>query len=215
MGWTDRQKSVIEARDRDILVSAAAGSGKTTVLVERIIEMLEDPDSDVNINEFLIVTFTRNAASEMKEKIRKRLTEALEKDPSNEHLRKQMSLIYDADISTIDSFAKKIVSEHFEESGIDIDPNFRLMDEIEESMLIEDKIVEVLDECFAKGDKEFNETVEILAEGTIKTKIESKITKIIKSAEKQPPDVRRLAYLLVFSLSSSFQSLHVKAYAAQ
>lgn len=107
MKWTDKQLDVINTRNRNILVSAAAGSGKTAVLVERIINMITDEESDVNIDELLVVTFTRAAASEMKERVRAALEEAIEKNPDNENIIKQLSLIHNADISTIDSFCAK------------------------------------------------------------------------------------------------------------
>ena len=86
--WTKQQQQVIDLRDRNILVSAAAGSGKTAVLVERIITMLTDEEHPVNVDELLIVTFTEAAAGEMKERIRGAIEKALEENPENEHLKK-------------------------------------------------------------------------------------------------------------------------------
>ena len=87
--WTKQQQQVIDLRDRNILVSAAAGSGKTAVLVERIITMLTDEEHPVNVDELLIVTFTEAAAGEMKERIRGAIEKALEENPENEHLKRQ------------------------------------------------------------------------------------------------------------------------------
>jgi len=109
MNWTDDQKKVIETRGKSILVSAAAGSGKTAVLVERIMGLIMDAEHPADIDDLLIVTFTRAAAGEMKARISRALTEAREKDPENEHLARQMLLIHHAEITTIDGFCAGIV----------------------------------------------------------------------------------------------------------
>lgn len=96
--WTDRQLDVINTRNRNILVSAAAGSGKTAVLVERIIKMITDSEDDTDIDQLLVVTFTRAAAGEMKERIRERLEKMAEGNPKDANLRKQLSLIHNASI---------------------------------------------------------------------------------------------------------------------
>ena len=153
MKWTDKQLDVINTRNRNILVSAAAGSGKTAVLVERIINMITDEESDVNIDELLVVTFTRAAASEMKERVRAALEEAIEKNPDNENIIKQLSLIHNADISTIDSFCAKIVRENFDK--IDLDPNFRIADETEIKMIKADVIGEMLEDYYLEADEKF------------------------------------------------------------
>ena len=102
--WTEEQKKVIQLRDRNILVSAAAGSGKTAVLVERIIQMLTDADHPVDVDRLLIVTFTEAAAAEMKERIRTAIENALEMRPEDAHLQRQATLIHSAQITTIHSF---------------------------------------------------------------------------------------------------------------
>ena len=126
--WTIEQERVIKTRDCNLLVSAAAGSGKTAVLVERIISMVmgkygNDP---IDIDNLLVVTFTRAAAGEMRERVLKALEEAAAKDPLNEHLRKQTTYIHNAKITTIDSFCNDIVREYF--SDIDLDPGFKIGD---------------------------------------------------------------------------------------
>ena len=104
MEWTEKQKEVIDTRNRNILVAAAAGSGKTAVLVERIVELVTDKEHPINIDELLVVTFTRAAAAEMKERVRQRLEEMAGKCPEDENLKKQLSYIHNAQITTIDSF---------------------------------------------------------------------------------------------------------------
>ena len=162
MKWTDKQLDVINTRNRNILVSAAAGSGKTAGLVERIINMITDEESDVNIDELLVVTFTRAAASEMKERVRAALEEAIEKNPDNENIIKLISLIHNADISTIDSFCAKIVRENFDK--IDLDPNFRIGDETECSLMKLEAIDETFDILYEQNDEEFCYLVDCYAE---------------------------------------------------
>ena len=109
MTWTDDQRKVIELRDRNILVSAAAGSGKTAVLVERIIKIITDKEHPVDIDRLLIVTFTNAAAAEMRERIGNALENALKEQPDDEHLQRQLSLLHNAQITTIDSFCLYVI----------------------------------------------------------------------------------------------------------
>lgn len=125
--WTREQQKVIELRNRNILVSAAAGSGKTAVLVERIIRILTDRDNPVDVDRLLIVTFTEAAAAEMKERIRGAIEKELENRPEDVHLQRQATLIHSARITTIHSFCLSVIREHFH--VIDIDPGFRIAEE--------------------------------------------------------------------------------------
>ena len=104
--WTAEQQQVIDLRNRNILVSAAAGSGKTAVLVARIIQMITDREHPVDIDRLLIVTFTNAAAAEMRERIGAAIEKALLPEPENEHLQRQLTLIHNAQITTIDSFCR-------------------------------------------------------------------------------------------------------------
>ena len=121
--WTDEQKKVIETRHRNLLVSAAAGSGKTAVLVERIIRMITDPEDPVDIDRLLVMTFTNAAAEEMRERVETALGKLLDEDPGNKNLERQNTLIHHAKITTIDSFCLNLLREHFHE--LDLDPGFR------------------------------------------------------------------------------------------
>lgn len=125
--WTEEQKQVISLRNRNILVSAAAGSGKTAVLVERILKKIMDKKNPVDIDRLLIMTFTRAAAGEMRERISAALEEALYEDPDNEHLQRQTSLIHTAQITTIDGFCAYIIRNYFHLIGLD--PGYRTGDE--------------------------------------------------------------------------------------
>ena len=111
--WTEEQKKVITLRDRNILVSAAAGSGKTAVLVQRILSKIMNPLKPVDIDRLLIMTFTRAAAGEMRERIEHGLDQALAEDPDNEHLQRQMTLIHTAQITTIDGFCAYVIRNYF------------------------------------------------------------------------------------------------------
>ena len=111
--FTKEQQQVIDLRDRNILVSAAAGSGKTAVLVERIITRLTRDEKPLNVDELLIVTFTEAAASEMKERIHSAIEKALNDEPDNVHLQRQATLLHNAQITTIDSFCLFVLRNNF------------------------------------------------------------------------------------------------------
>ncbi|MGN1266808.1 MAG: helicase-exonuclease AddAB subunit AddA [Dorea sp.] len=151
--WTKEQQKVIELRNRNILVSAAAGSGKTAVLVERIITMLTDEKNPIDVDHLLIVTFTEAAAAEMKERIRSAIEKKLVLDPDNEHLLQQATLIHNAQITTIHSFCLSVIRDHFH--AIDIDPGFRIGEEGELKLLKHDVISEILEERYVEGKQEF------------------------------------------------------------
>lgn len=120
MDWTNKQLEVINCRERNILVSAAAGSGKTAVLVERIIKMITDEKEPVDIDRLLVVTFTRAAASEMRERIRESLEKMSEANPEDINLQKQLSFIHNSKITTIDSFCASVVKENFDKIDLDL-----------------------------------------------------------------------------------------------
>ena len=148
MKWTSEQQNVIDFRNRNILVSAAAGSGKTAVLVERIIKRITDEKNPVDIDKLLVVTFTKAAAAEMRERIGNAIEKLLEKYPENENLRKQQTLIHNAQITTIDSFCLFVVRNHFEEIGLE--PNFRIADQGEIKLLEMDVLDEVFEMEYAR-----------------------------------------------------------------
>lgn len=125
--WTEEQKQVIWLRNRNILVSAAAGSGKTAVLVERILQKITDREHPVDIDRLLIVTFTRAAAAEMRERIGLEIQKRLLADPDNENLQRQETLLFHAQITTIDSFCQSVLRTYFH--LIDLDPAFSIVDE--------------------------------------------------------------------------------------
>lgn len=148
VSWTEEQQKVIDTRNCNILVSAAAGSGKTAVLVERIIQRITDKNNPVDIDELLIVTFTRAAAGEMKERIRQAIEKKLEENPEDEHLQRQSTLVHHALITTIDSFCSYIVKNYFH--LIDLDPSFRMGDEGEMRLLQADVADAVLEDAYTE-----------------------------------------------------------------
>ncbi len=163
MEWTEEQQKVITLRDRNILVSAAAGSGKTAVLVQRILSKIMDPLRPVDIDRLLIMTFTRAAAGEMRERIERALDTALAEDPDNEHLQRQMMLIHTAQITTIDGFCSYVIRNYFHLIGLD--PGYRTADEGELKLLQEDVLKELFEDYYAEGDEKFTAFVECYASG--------------------------------------------------
>ena len=146
--WTDEQLSAINTRDKTLLVSAAAGSGKTATLTERIIRSLTDPENPMNIDSILVVTFTKAAAGELRAKISRALTKAVEEDPENEHLKRQLYLLPSAKIRTIDSFCNEILRANCDRVGVS--PGFRIADGAE-CELLAISIIEGLIEAVYNG----------------------------------------------------------------
>ena len=181
--WTQEQRKVIETRNRNILVSAAAGSGKTAVLVERIIRRLTE-EHPVSVDQLLIVTFTEAAASEMKERIREALERKLEEHPENGHLEQQATLIHSAAITTIHSFCLSVIRDHFHVIGID--PGFRIAEEGELKLLKEDVLDELLEDCYAEGDKEFLAFVDRYGSGRSDRKAGELILKLYEYSRSYP-----------------------------
>lgn len=182
--WTKEQQKVIELRNRNILVSAAAGSGKTAVLVERIIQMLTDEEHPMDVDCLLIVTFTEAAASEMKERIRSAIETALEVNPGNAHLQRQSTLIHSAQITTIHSFCLSVIREHFH--LIDMDPGFRIAEEGELRLLKQDVLSELLEECYVNQEERFMELVEKLGSGKNDKKLEGMILQLYEYSRSYP-----------------------------
>lgn len=151
--WTPEQNQVITLRNRNILVSAAAGSGKTATLVERIIRRVTSDTPPVDIDRLLIVTFTRAAAAEMRERIGNAIEEKRRRQPENIHLQKQALLLHSAQITTIDSFCLSVIRDYFHE--IDLDPVFRVAEEEELTLLRHEVITDVLEEAYERGDADF------------------------------------------------------------
>lgn len=162
--WTTAQKNAIDSRKGTILVSAAAGSGKTTVLVERVIQRIEDKENPCPADKLLIVTFTRAATSQMKEKITAALEKRLEENPADEHLLTQRILLPFAHISTIDSFCSEIVRENFHEVGIA--PDYKMLEETELMIMKSDAVNTVLERAYNEPTEGFTRLLSMFAKDT-------------------------------------------------
>lgn len=158
VSWTKEQQQVIELRNRDILVSAAAGSGKTAVLVERIISKITNKEHPVDIDRILVVTFTKAAAAEMRERVSQALETKLADCPDDDNLIRQSALIHNAMITTIDSFCLFVVRNHFNDIGIE--PNFRIADEGERKLLEQDVLEQVFEQFYEKKDEKFLQLID-------------------------------------------------------
>ena len=182
--WTEAQQRVIDTRDKNILVSAAAGSGKTAVLVERIINRILDKENPIDVDRILVVTFTNAAASEMRERILKAIEKELEKAPDNLHLQKQQAYIHNASITTIHSFCLNLIREHF--NDIDLDPGVRVADPGETELLKSDVIKEVLEDYYTSEDEGFYRFVSQFEGKNSDTYIEEMILSLYKKAMGYP-----------------------------
>lgn len=185
--WTKEQEQVIGLRNRNILVSAAAGSGKTAVLVQRILGKVMDPEHPVDIDRLLIMTFTRAAAGEMRERIANALEDALGENPENEHLQRQTTLIHTAQITTIDGFCAYVIRNYFHLIGLD--PGYRTGEEGELKLLQEDVMKELLEAYYAKDQEKYKYFIECYAAGKSDEGIRDLIYSLYHAAMSNPyPD---------------------------
>ncbi len=182
--FTKDQQKVIDLHHRNILVSAAAGSGKTAVLVERIIRMVCDEVNPVDIDRLLIVTFTNAAAAEMRERISSGIAAMQESFPESEHIERQAALLHNAQITTIDSFCLYLIKNHFHEIGLD--PAFRVADEGESKLLKQDVLAELLEDAFAKKEERFLECVEFFCHKGKEKPLEELILRLHAYADSNP-----------------------------
>ncbi len=163
VSWTPEQRQAIDLSGKNILVSAAAGSGKTAVLVERILRIVTDPEHPVDVDRLLVVTFTRAAAAEMKDRIGRALEERLQAEPDNEHLQKQGILLHHAQISTIHGFCTYVIQNYFHRIGLD--PGYRIAEDSELTMMKREVLGELLEQEYAEEKESFLHFVEAFAPG--------------------------------------------------
>ena len=182
--FTPEQKQVIELHNCNILVSAAAGSGKTAVLTERIVQMVCRKENPVDIDRLLVVTFTNAAAAEMRERISQAIADRLEVSGENEHLQKQAALLHNAQITTIDSFCLFVLRNNFQDIGLD--PGFRVADEGELELLKQEVLSGLLEEKFAEGTDSFYRCVEYYCPGSRETQLEEHILELYRYALSYP-----------------------------
>ena len=149
--WTTEQQQAIDLRGKSLLVAAAAGSGKTAVLVERIIQIISDENYPVNLDELLVVTFTNAAAAEMKERIGAAIQKQLLEHPMSEHLYRQSLLLHKAQIITLHAFCLEMVRQNFFRLGLD--PQLKIADETENQLLLAEALDEVLEQYYSEEEK--------------------------------------------------------------
>ncbi|MDE6662047.1 MAG: helicase-exonuclease AddAB subunit AddA [Lachnospiraceae bacterium] len=184
ISFTAEQQKVIDTHGCNILVSAAAGSGKTAVLVERIVKMISDAAKPVDIDRLLIVTFTNAAAAEMRERISIAIGNKLLSEPENEHLQRQVTLLHNAQITTIDSFCLFVIRNHFHTIGLD--PGFRIADEGEMKLLKADVMADVLEKCYSNGEESFLHCMEYFSTGSSDKAVEEAVFKLYDFAMSYP-----------------------------
>lgn len=194
MNWTEGQQKVIDLRERNILVSAAAGSGKTAVLVERIIQKITDKEKPVDIDHLLVVTFTKAAAAEMRGRISEALEERAKDHPGDENLQKQLRLLHNAQITTIDSFCQHIIRNYF--SVIGLDPLFQVADETDLKLVKQDVLENLMEKRFGEArenhDQAFLNFTEIFAPGRNDKPIDELVLKLFNIAQSYPQPEEQL-----------------------
>lgn len=198
--WTEDQWKAIWATGQDTLVSAAAGSGKTAVLIERLIKKIISKENPIDVDELLVVTFTSASASEMRNRMSKALEEEIAKDPKNQHLRRQLSLVNKAQISTLHSFCLSVVRQYA--YLLDIDPGFRIGNEGELALLKDDILSEVLEEAYSAQEEEELQKIYRLVDSFTSDRndqeIEILIEKLYEMSRVQPEPTKWLHSLSKF-----------------
>lgn len=184
VAFTEEQQKAITLRHKDILVSAAAGSGKTAVLVERIIRMISEGEHPVDIDRLLVVTFTNAAAAQMRERIGIAIEAKLAQDPTNTHLQRQSTLLHNAKITTIDSFCLFVIRNHFGDIGLD--PGFRIGDEGELKLLRRDVLANLLEEQYQQKNEKFLSCVEYFSQSSSDSQLEKYIESLYNFSRSYP-----------------------------
>lgn len=161
--WTEQQRRVIENRGGTLLVSAAAGSGKTAVLVERVLRRVADTEHPCDIDSFLIVTYTRAAASEMRGKIAEALTELVTRNPASVPLRRQLMLVHRAQITTVHAYCMSLLREHYNELGLT--PDFGMADESQIESIQTEVLEEVLERKYSEDEPGFGLLADVMGAG--------------------------------------------------
>ncbi|NLL63957.1 MAG: UvrD-helicase domain-containing protein [Ruminococcaceae bacterium] len=182
---TPDQKKVIHNKDGTLVVSAAAGSGKTAVLIERVVEKLLDETNPVRADHLLIVTFTRAATAEIRSRLEKEIHEKLKENPNNKHLQTQQMLLPSAHIYTIDAFCSKLVRENF--NAIEnLSPDFKMLDEAEAEVLMSEALETIIEDLYEENTDSFKNLVELLFVGRDDSSLEENIKKLYTYSRAYP-----------------------------
>lgn len=182
--WTDEQLTAITARDCNLLVAAAAGAGKTAVLVERLIRRITDMRDPVDVDRLLVVTFTKAAAAEMKERIGLAIAKELNKHPDSRHLNRQMTLLNRASITTLHSFCLDVLRRYF--YRIDLDPAFRVADDTEAALLKAEALEELFEARYVAGDEDFLALVDAYGGDRDDSRLTGMVLKLYEFARSNP-----------------------------
>ncbi len=181
ISWTPAQLNAIDTRNKTLLVSAAAGAGKTAALTERIIRLITAEKDPADISKMLVVTFTRAAAAELRQRIFVAVNDALAKDPTNTYLSQQLVALSSAKICTIDSFYLEVVRQGFD--AISISPSFRTADASELDVMAKSIMEETIDELYEKHPEEFSEAVQCFVGLRNSAKLSDIFLKLYSSTE--------------------------------
>jgi len=192
--WTDSQKRAIDVRNKNVIVSAAAGSGKTTVLVERVINILSDRENSVRADQLLIVTFTNAAATEMRNKIYNAILKKVNDEPENEHLKKQLVALGQAQISTIHSLCNNMLKNNFH--LLNIRKDFEIASETTMVSLRKKAMETVLENWYQKNDANFFKTVDCFGGKKNDEDLIDILTAIFKFSQSLPSPVKWLEYCI-------------------
>ncbi|MEG1875800.1 MAG: UvrD-helicase domain-containing protein, partial [Angelakisella sp.] len=184
VNWTPAQKNAIEGSGGNLLVSAAAGSGKTAVLAQRVLRLITDKDHPVDADRLLVATFSNAAAGEMKQRIARKLWELAEQNPGDRRLMRQQLLLDSAQISTIHSFCIRLLRTNFHLLGLPAD--FRVGDERETELLSLETARAVVADCYDKGDSVFLDLVELVSSARSDRKLEQTMLQLYKFLRNHP-----------------------------
>ncbi len=194
--WTPEQNNAITARGGALLVSAAAGSGKTAVLVERVIRMVCDMQNPCPLDRLLIVTFTKAAAAEMRERIGKALRAELQKDPTNSYLLRQQMLLPSAEICTMDSFCNALVKRYFH--ALDISPDFRILEDSERRALEEETVSACIGTLYEENSTVFRQLSDLFLLGSSDRCLKDTVLELYRYAQAYPFPERWLSEIPSF-----------------
>lgn len=190
---TEQQKKAVDCRDKQLIVSAAAGSGKTAVLVQRVMSLLCDPERPCGVDQLLIVTFTNAAAAEMRSRIGQELGRRLAEAPGDRNLRRQLALLPTSRIQTVHGFCQSLLREQFHLCGIS--PDFRLADETECTLLKQNAMATLLEEAYQAGDAAFLALGEMLSDQRSDRPLEAAVLEIYEKLRSHPDPAAWLDWL--------------------
>ncbi len=190
---TEQQRRAVESRGASLIVSAAAGAGKTAVLVRRVLGLITDPQDPCGVDELLVVTFTNAAAGEMRQRMGDRLREELARRPEDSRLRRQLGLLGSARIQTVHAFCQSLIREHFTLCGVE--PNFRLVDETQGALLLEQALNDALEEAYRRAEPGFNALCDALTDGRSDRQLSNTLLEIYHRTRSIPQPERLLQLL--------------------